>query len=247
MTDPAQSAELSLTGQRVMLTMPMHRDMDGRVAIAIAATEQICLAHQLPLSINKTYGTPFVDVARNKLAALFLASDCTMMFCIDSDTLWQPPDFMRLVALCAAGLSVIGAAYVLRQDEVKFVLGGMEGEPAKTEYGCYTWPELVMGLGFVCIAREVLEALAERSPKLLLPNDADNNVVPRIFRNEERETKEARARGADIQLFGEDVNFFHDVQALGRDVWLDPSVQLGHIGTKIYTADVREHFARATP
>ena len=235
----AGSAEFDLSREIVALCMPNHRDMHASTAVALAATEAICLAQGVRLSILTTYGVAFVHVARCKLAAMMLASEATMMFTVDSDMAWQAQDFMRMVAL-ASKLGVVGASYVMRQDEVKFVAGGMDGPPTKEAYGCVSWPTLVMGLGFTCVQRRIVEDLAAHAPKLLLPNDTSLKVVPRIFRNEERATEEATALGADLQLFGEDVNFFHDVEALGHDVWLDPSVRLGHIGTKTYSADIRE-------
>jgi hypothetical protein len=33
---------------------------------------------------------------------------------------------------------------------------------------------------------------------------------------------------------GEDVAFFADVRALGFKVWLDATINLGHVGAKVY-------------
>jgi hypothetical protein len=33
---------------------------------------------------------------------------------------------------------------------------------------------------------------------------------------------------------GEDGAFFDDIRALGHKVWLDPTIELGHVGTKVY-------------
>ena len=42
-------------------------------------------------------------------------------------------------------------------------------------------------------------------------------------------------------LVGEDVMFFNDIRKLGYDVWCDPSLKLGHIGSKVYHGSLYDH------
>ena len=39
---------------------------------------------------------------------------------------------------------------------------------------------------------------------------------------------------------GEDMAFFEDLQKLGYKVHLDPSIELGHIGRKVYTGKIMD-------
>jgi hypothetical protein len=39
---------------------------------------------------------------------------------------------------------------------------------------------------------------------------------------------------------GEDIAFFSDIRALGHKVWLDTTIDLGHIGSKTYRGTVRD-------
>jgi hypothetical protein len=39
---------------------------------------------------------------------------------------------------------------------------------------------------------------------------------------------------------GEDMAFFDDCKALGYQPWLDPEINLGHVGTKVFTAAIKD-------
>jgi hypothetical protein len=39
---------------------------------------------------------------------------------------------------------------------------------------------------------------------------------------------------------GEDMAFFADIRAAGYKVMLDPTVDLGHVGRKVYTGSIRD-------
>jgi hypothetical protein len=81
-----------------------------------------------------------------------------------------------------------------------------------------------MGLGFTVISREVMDRLADRAPKLVFPDGPEPK--PHIFRSDS-------FNGA---VRGEDMAFFSDIHDLGYKVWLDPAVELGHVGTYVYRA-----------
>jgi hypothetical protein len=122
----------------------------------------------------------------------------------------------------------VSAIYPCRAEPIRFFLSGADGEVEANEYGCI--PVNGLGLGFTCVQRTVIEKIAERSPKLIYP-DVDEGPVPRIFRCDER----------DGWARGEDIAFFDDVRELGFQPWLDPTIELGHIGAKEYRAKFSDH------
>ncbi len=81
------------------------------------------------------------------------------------------------------------------------------------------------GLGFACIHRKVIEHLSSLAPRL---NYAALGVMPSVFRMDD-DGKEAR---------GEDYAFWADCQEHGYEIFADATLNLGHIGEKIFTTQI---------
>jgi hypothetical protein len=83
------------------------------------------------------------------------------------------------------------------------------------------------GLGFTVITRQVAQALSDSKPFVWDP--VEGRPIKDVFR---LDTVDRGHAYEDIRH--EDIAFFADLNELGYDVWLDASVQLGHIGSKVY-------------
>ena len=78
--------------------------------------------------------------------------------------------------------------------------------------------------------REVVEQVAASKPRVYDP--AAGKSIADVFRTDTMD------RGHESPDFrGEDMAFFADVIDLGFEVWLDPRLKLGHVGTREYRAD----------
>lgn len=216
-------ADFNLAGIRVMLGMPVHRDLPVKTVRSLMETQCLFQAKGYHLMIEMQVGSSVIEAARSRVAASFLASDCNRLFWIDSDMAWKPADFLRLVCL-STKLECVGVPYTSKTDPPSVQIDAEPGELSTNEYGCI--PIRGMGLGFTIVERSIIERLAEKAPKLRWP-DLDH-PIPHIFRCD------------TIGEFfrGEDMAFFHDIRALGHQVWADPSIKLGHIGSKEYTGDL---------
>lgn len=195
-------------------------------AVSLMSTVRACDKGGVPIKIEAPTGCSVVQWARSTVAGAFLRSDFTHLFWIDSDIVWHPNDFFRLLGF-AAHLDVVGATYLLKKEPPSCVVN-LEGEPGKAivnGYGCVKVKS--MGLGFTVVKREVLEKLA--ATKVMMRDAVNNIEYPDIFRVD-------RTAGGTPR--GEDVAFFDDVRELGYDVWLDPSISLYHVGTKLYRGDI---------
>lgn len=210
--------ELSITNLRVMLVMPVHRDIAARTVRSLLETQAECLVRGIPIDIEMQVGSSLVHHARTKAAHLFLQSDYNRIFWIDSDISWQAKDFLRLLALSTKMECVCGA-YPLKSDPPLFLLNvDLDTNIQANEYGCI--PVKGAGLGFTCVQRGVMEQLAAKAPLLKYP-DMDVKI-PRVFRCDDN----------DGNARGEDMAFFADIRELGYLVNLDPNITLGHIGQK---------------
>jgi hypothetical protein len=211
---------------KVMIGMPVASwQIPWPTAVSLMSTVRFCDREKLPVRIESPVGCSVVTWARSAVAGGFLKSDCTHLFWIDADMVWSPNDFARLVGFAAAH-PVIGAAYTLKKDPPEVFINTV-GEGSYEINGHGNVRVKSLGLGFTIVQREVMEKLAATKPTMI---DSLNGLeCPDMFRIDRR------AGGGAL---GEDVAFFEDVAALGYDVWLDPSINPGHFGTKIYRGDV---------
>lgn len=216
-----------MAGVSVMLAMPAHRDIPTGTVTSLLETLDLCNARRIPFEVQFQVGSSLVHHARNKIAHLFLKSDKSLLFWVDSDIEWQAQDFVKLCAL-STKMDVVGAAYPAKKDPPVFFLDrSSQGEFEANEYGCLQlggW-----GMGFTVINRRVIEALSQAAPKLKL--NGSEEPVPRIFRCDDER---------DGYAVGEDMAFFADIKARGFGVFLDPTITLGHIGQKTYAGSLAD-------
>lgn len=219
--------QLSMAGVHVMLAMPTHRDIPVLTVKSLLETQDALTQRNIPCDVEMQVGGSLVHHARTKAAWHFLQSDCTHLFWVDSDISWRAVDFLRLLAF-GTKLECVSAVYPCRADPIRFFLSPTSEIMQANEYGCI--PVGGLGLGFTVVQRVVMEKIAAQSPLLIYP-DVPEGPVPRMFRCDER----------DGQARGEDIAFFDDIRGLGFQPWLDPSIELGHIGTKEYRASFSNH------
>jgi hypothetical protein len=214
----------------VYIGMPVYGRIPHHTALSLALTLHACGAGGVPVEVGmKALG--IVTWARDAVLDGFLKSDKQKLFWIDSDMVWSPESFARMVAL-STKRDVIAAAYMAKRDgEPDFQIGA-SGKPQELdEYGLLEIE--ATGLGFTIMDRKVCEALAEGKPQR-----ADQHGKPyiRAFRIDE-DLGEFRA--------GEDVQFFADIRAKGFKVHLDPTIDLGHIGEKMWRGRAIDHMKGA--
>jgi len=216
-------SSVDIAGISVLIAMPVFHDIPPETARSLLETQAVCHQRGIVVDIEMNVGST-VFHSRSKAAHRFLKSPCNRLFMIDSDMVWKGEDFLKFVAL-SAKMDCVCATYTARRDPPTFFVSVDLGEGLQAnEYGCI--PIDGAGLGFTIVSREVVQKLADQAPKITfdaLPGER----VPKIFRFDEP-NGEAR---------GEDIAFFADVRALGYPVMLDPSITLGHVGSKKFTAN----------
>ena len=153
------------------------------------------------------------------LAHYFLKSDCNKLFWIDSDMNWLAESFFRLLAL-STKMPIVGATYPAKRGPgAEFQLDLVSDRVEANEYGCL--PVKGLGLGFTVVDRSVIETLAAKSRKFM----EDGEAVAAIFRT---------GLGDDDILRSEDMHFFKDCRDNGYPVMVDPKIELGHVGSKVW-------------
>ena len=210
---------------------------DSKLAIAIPSASGKIPLDVLPAMVNAlveldrlgvTYEflnekhNSLIQFAREALAFAFLETDCTHILWLDDDIKPEASHIVRLLYL-ASQYPMIGAAYVTKNfDNPKFIVKDIE----KAELGLYTAKG--MGLGFVCMQRQVIEDVAK---------DTSDDMF-RVY-------KEVLEDGTKNKV-GEDMHFFRMAKKQGYTLYVDPTITLGHEGSFTYKANLREAIANGT-
>lgn len=222
-----QDIKIDLSGLSVMIGMPAGRDLPGLTVKSLMGTQSLCRDVQVPFSFGMVIGSAVVQWARDEVIDLFLQSTATRLFWIDSDMVWEPEQFMRLLAL-SQYRDVICAAYPAKKDQPTFYVNW--DADAGLEQGDYGLMKINgLGLGFTVMSRAVVEQLAAKAERII--DDVTGRDMAAVFRI---------GRTDEGKRQGEDMAFFSDIRALGYDVFMDPTVDLGHIGQKQYTGSIRD-------
>jgi hypothetical protein len=79
-----------------MLAMPTHRAIYPWTVQSLIKTRD-AMAPWSSIHFYGPYGCSMVTTARNKVAQVFLEGKCDRLFWIDSDMVWQPSDFLRVM------------------------------------------------------------------------------------------------------------------------------------------------------
>lgn len=166
-----------------------------------------------------------VERSRNRLAAAFLAGDCTHWLSIDSDIGFTPADVARI---CSHDELVVGGMYPLKTESpgVTWCGNSFVKNPEVRADGLQ--PMRFMGTGFLCIAREVFEWLIlADGPEIVYQADRpDGGTEYAFFRQGVVYDAELKKR----RFLTEDWMFCHRWLAMGGKVFADTHVVLRHAG-----------------
>jgi hypothetical protein len=179
------------------------------------------LSHRLDLGMFS--GNCHVDDARNRLVHEFLKTDCEQLVFLDTDVMWFPGELRKLVEHVE---DIVAGIYPRRADDqpwpVKEECDGHARIP--NERGLVE----VIGVptGFLKIRRGVLRVLAQQALKYEIPETGE--IVPCIFER----TIDGTSR------IGGDYNFCKKARALGYRIWVDPTLELGHLGSKLWQGSI---------
>ena len=218
--------EIELDGLRVVVGMPATRDIPALTVKSLVTSATLCHNNGVNYGLAMVVGNAVVQWARDEIVKSFLESSANRLFLIDSDIVWEPDDFMRLVAL-SKHFKVVCGAYTTKNDSQSFIIYHDE-EKGLTEQNDFGLIEILgTGLGFTIIDREVIEKLVEKADSIY--DEITKSHIPSIFKVGTDSNGKRR---------GEDISFFEDIRNLGYKIYLDPRVQLGHMGMKLYSGNV---------
>lgn len=211
------------TAYSVGIGLPCGDYTPWRFTLSLARTTHAAAVAGVPLDIHAVAASSDVCIARDVVLTNFLNTKDRYLFWIDSDISWRPEDFFRVLRL-TKDLGVVCAAYPLKREPEECIVNFVEdAEPHQS--GCV---EIVgTGLGFCCVRRDIIDQFAA-TKEWMVHDGNGRSIIDAFYR--------PRKRDGDGKLHagGEDGGFYDDLRALGHKVWLDPTICLGHNGSKEY-------------
>lgn len=218
--------------------------------VSILNLQAACVQRGVECFIDFIGNESLVERARNILAARFLESDATHLLFIDADIGFSPNAVFRLLD---SGKDVVTAVYpkkALNWDQIKAKLDAGETEPVyqmgldfniniatqSSEVTDGLVPVLDSATGFMLIARKVLTHMYDHyRTELFCVNDilgqSTKDYVALFACMIDQSTR---------RFLSEDYSFCRRWQSLGGEIWADIASPLAHIGTGIFTGDIRQ-------
>ena len=213
---------IDLSGVSVAIIFVVRDERDTTVPTMCSGFATLQALHTYGVSHETCVHTGgMLTAARSWTVKQFLQTKHTHAFFIDSDLAWKADDFMKVLAYGAAYYEVICVGYRAKRDP-PFYLVNVEADGVRAdERGCI--PVVGSGFGFICVQRHILEKLTAKAP--LKKNVQYKEPFPEVFRFDE----------VDGEQRGEDMAFLADVRDLGYTPMMDPSIELGHLGNKLFS------------
>lgn len=219
-----------LSGKSVFIALPAYDfKVSLKLAVSLARFAQTAPQHGITIQIGSICGCSVVSRARNLLAQDMLESNCDYLLFIDSDINFEPEDILRLMAWGADPKKGIVAAVPRTRNENKVYIATLDYDENNdlTMNGMGLVRANRVATAFMLVRREVFVTMTEAHPEWKYYDTRSNRTIPCLF---------------DFQLteegyMGEDFLFCDRARELGFEVWVDPSITLGHMGVQEYTGN----------
>lgn len=179
------------------------------------------------------------DIARcrSMIVAKFLAQpQATHLVMVDTDVAWEPGGLVRLIE---AGVDFVAGAYPMRiGDGTQFHLRMLPQQVHTADPRTGLVEVEAVPAGFMCLRRSVLEQMREHyADSKFSFAECPGGVAWDLF----EAYWETDADGLRHK-YGEDYSFCKRWRDIGGKVWVDPSISMGHLGTKIWKGRLADCF-----
>jgi len=204
---------------RVLVGMPVLGDIKAESTASLVGYYRNC---RYPSQIRLSRNT-YTHYARNKLVWEAVEARATHLMFIDSDMSFPVDGVDKLIE---RGLDIVGGLYFKRVVPIhpiaKLIKNKAVVDMKFEEIPTLKEPFKVdaVGTGFMLINVDVFKKMDP----------------PFFFHTTPKEFGLTEIPFPDNEV-GEDVAFCLKAKKLGFDIWVDPTIKLGHIGERIYTID----------
>lgn len=209
-------------GKRVLVGVPsLTGSVDMRFAYALVET--VRLGEKLGATVNVMFRghDSLIQRVRNDLVRDALDNDYSDLVFIDDDQDWLPEDFFRLLSY---PVDCVAAAVRKKTDEAELynVRAASPDIPVDRATGLLNVE--AVGTGFMRLSRQALLAVWNRSEEY---RDDAGKLNRWMF----------EVGPLDGRLVGEDVMLCNKLRDARIHVYVDPTIIVGHTGTKRWDGD----------
>ncbi len=255
--------DTALANCRLMVATPIYEGAQGgyvRAALGLALQAQ---AAGVPVRFEFILYQPSITRARNLLAGMFLASDCTHLLFVDADIDFTAGDVFSMVRAMDGHpeCGVLGAAYPRRMINWRNVaeaarkgfgadnpaeIGRFAGEFAlqflnpQQSFALTDLVELTrLGTALMLIRRDVLEGTARANPDILFRPDPAERETHRL--GEFAHAFFYPMIDPDTRsLLSDDYAFCRRIRDAGFRIWLAPWVRTTHSGPAVFQGSLAD-------
>ena len=226
------------------IAMPCYGGkLEAETAQGLLDFKAICQAARIENEICFLANEALISRGRNNLTAEFMANPAyTHLVFVDADMAFDGADIFKLIA---RDKDVVSAACPKKTFPIKyatsFVIKSMR------ETGQATGPvrdssgELIeattVGAAFVCIKKSVIQKMIDSYQELKYDNKSIEETDP----NYETLNKYSYSLFDTIQedksYYGEDNAFCKRWKEIGGKIWVDSTIDIGHVGRHIFRGD----------
>lgn len=223
-----------------MIGLPTYDfKVSSKLAISLASFCVQAQQHGVQIQISNISGCSVVSRVRNLIAQDFLKSDCTELMFIDADINFQAEDVFRLMAWSSDPKKGIVGGVPTARKKGKVYISTLDQDD---DGGVYM---NAMGLvkakrlatAFMLIRREVFEQMRDAHPELKYLDDRVENPNPDKLCYSFFDFK-----STPEGYIGEDYVFCDRARELGFEIWVDPTIKLGHMGVTEFEGSFGEDY-----
>jgi hypothetical protein len=225
-----QEKSYDLAGKSIFIALPAYDfKVSLKLAVSLARFAQQAAQHGIDIQIGSICGCSVVSRARNLLAQDLLESNCDYLMFIDSDINFEADDIFRLMAWGTDPKKGIVAGVPRTRSETKTYIATLDhdenGELTMNGMGLVRAKRVATA--FMLVRREVFETLEKKQPEWAYYDAKTDRTLSCMF----------DFQLADEGYIGEDFLFCDRVRSHGFEVWIDPSITLGHMGVQEYVGN----------
>jgi glycosyltransferase involved in cell wall biosynthesis len=219
-----------MKGKSIFIGLPAYDfKVSLKLAVSLARFAQMAPQHGVDINIGSICGCSVVSRARNLLVKDMLDVGADYLMFIDSDINFEPEDIFRLMAWAQDSKKGIVAGVPRVRDVNKTYIADLDhdanGDLTMNGMGLVRGKRVATA--FMLIQRSVITDMMAAHPDWTYLDKRCEKEVPALF--DFKLTEEG--------YIGEDFLFCDRARELGYEVWIDPTISLGHMGVQEYTGN----------
>jgi len=242
-----------LENTSVMLATPCY---GGQVysdfMISLLGVIKVLDQFNIKYNVRLISGESLITRARNHLVSYFMSTKCTHLMFIDADIVFPKESIAKLIA---GNKGIACGVYPIKKQPAagckRYVINVPDkGLVSNVSDGHKMFSVNDVGTGFMLIKRDVIEIMKKEYPNLKYTTDYDRGFLkvmnfdtdkPQGIRENLYSLFDTMHNEDDENNYlSEDYAFCKRWKDIGGDIWVDPDIELNHIGRQTFLGNSEE-------